>query len=193
MTTVPDLNHFFRHLQQTPRNQHALQHLQTHHVHTTLILFLLWLGRSGHGKLTRRNITDLYQASQSWHHGVVRSLTHLADTLSHAELNSELPQEAQKLSEFAFQAELNMLKDTFTQYATACTHKQQLPHCCCNLARLLKLTALSIDGETQQALCQLLASSYPDCPEQDIQQQLNKSFQQAKLAVNDHVQLSLVD
>lgn len=193
MPMTVDLDRFLHELQHTPQSQEALTQLQQQKIQTTLILFLLWLGRSGHGKLTRRDLTALYQASQSWHNGVVRSLTHLTDTLNRAELNTDLPQEAQKLSDFAFQAELNMLKDTFAQRATPCTSKQQLPSCCANLTRLLKLTALSINDDIKHALSSLLASCYPDCPPMEINQQLDQSFTHAKLAINHHVQLTLVD
>jgi uncharacterized protein (TIGR02444 family) len=60
----------------------ACFHLQAHHgIDVNVMLFCLWLGRSGRGVMTEAEVQALREATDRWHEVVVRGLRRIRVTL----------------------------------------------------------------------------------------------------------------
>ena len=198
MNTVPEQHHFslfIQNLKGQPKTSDILCNLHTKDTQTTLLLFLIWYSLSSYGRLTKQNINTLHDASASWHEGVVKALSRLANTIDHQQMDPQLHREAHNLGQFALQAELDMLENTLS----AKTKKkrstpQQLTDSCHNIAKYLSVIKCTFQPTLEQKIHTLLFTCFSSEQPMKIITELSNAIRQAKVKTSlDTEQLTLAN
>jgi len=186
-------NTFIHTLQKHPQTQHVLKKLHTKDTQTTLILFLIWYSLSNYGRINKHDIQTLRDASESWHNDVVKALSHLANTIDVNKIDDQIRHDANQLSDFALEAELEMLEKTLTlKTKNKRSLQQQITDSCHNIAKYISIAKTTYNNALEQKILQILSVSfYTEQPTQ-LRQPLQDALHAAKVLTHtENAQLSL--
>jgi hypothetical protein len=189
--SLPEYVHSLNHQHHTAPIYHKIQQGA---FNTLFIAFLIWHARVGHGRLSITSLKSLIESCESWHAGIVTVLSKLARSLDLANLDTELPKETRKLSEFAFKAELDMLAKhlTFDTIKNR-SNKQKITDSCQNIVKFINLKSTRFDLNEKKDILELLNFSFTTEDHMSLEQQLNNALKNAKIKLSSTRQLTLAD
>ncbi len=159
--------HFCRQTMRCSGIDAALSKLSSrYHLNTSLLLYCVWMGESGRGRLKKSVMSQLLADIGPWHQHIVESLAQLR-RLVH---DPELPQWCQSLSSIlkqecitAEQMEKKLLVPMYNVIPnTKRTPPQRLTDACENLATYCKAVNRFFDACACRAIQQILISAFPN-------------------------------
>lgn len=169
--------HFFETLSTHSRTRTLLSALHTKDIQTTLVLFLIWYSTNNYGRVSKRDIETLKEASEAWHRNVVRALSNLASTITTTKMEESIKEEAHTLNQFALKAEMEMLEKTLKlKPAPPRSIEQQLNDCCHNLAKYLNTAKQGIDAALEYNVSLLMHACFPSCIHEILETKLNQAI-----------------
>ena len=172
--------HFFETLAANSRTKPLLSALHTKDIQTTLVLFLIWYSTNHYGRVTKRDIGTLIEASETWHSNVVKALSNLASTITFTEMNDSIKEEAHNLNQFALKAEMEMLEKTLQlKSASPRSIEQQLNDCCHNLAKYIDTIKQGVDTTLEYNISLLMHACFPSCIHEILETKLNQAIKKA--------------
>ena len=157
-----------------------------------VILYALWLAKSRHGRLTKRNVNLLQMTIYLWHQRIVVELkyTHalLENDLTDIAIN--IKRQLQEEIERANLIEQRMLVESRPKMKILKRDaKQQLSDACASLISYFELKNDSLIIRDKNALIKLLCHVFSELPESDICHQINTVFDHTKNSASNSVQL----
>ncbi len=195
-TQVPSLPHFIQSLHRNTETLPLHKKMQEGHFNCLIFSFLCWHSLNGYGRLTKQELTTITNSCESWHAGVITVLSKLARSLKLSNINQELPEEAKKICEFAFHAELDMLGKQIRikqKPAKNRNTKQKLSDSCQNLAKYIMLSNSRFDHQEKMDVLTLLDHCFGTHHHLLIEQTLSDCLHQAKVKITSTEQLTLAD